>query len=198
MSARRATMEDLDRAIDVLTAAFAHDPIWSWAFPDAAGLQAMWSLLVRSAHRFEGVWVTDGVAAVSVWIPPGETELTPSEEAEVEPIIDAHAGARAAEVTELLDRFEASRPDDPPNHYLSLLGIDPAHRGRGLGKQLLTENLAAIDAEGAPSFLESTNPANNALYERFGFRKVGEFARPDGGSVVTRMWREPQATREGT
>ena len=34
---------------------------------------------------------------------------------------------------------------------------------------LLAENLQRIDAEGAPAFLESSNPANDHRYERLGF-----------------------------
>jgi predicted GNAT family acetyltransferase len=57
---------------------------------------------------------------------------------------------------------------------------------------LLAENLALIDAEGLPSYLESSNPANDARYERVGFVRVGEFTTPDGVRTVTTMWREPR------
>jgi hypothetical protein len=47
-------------------------------------------------------------------------------------------------------------------------------------------------AEGMPAYLESSNPANDARYERIGFRKIGAFATPDGAHTVATMWREPQ------
>jgi GNAT superfamily N-acetyltransferase len=126
----------------------------------------------------------DGAAAVAVWIPPGGAELTEAEEARLEPTL-------ARPVLELLHRFEAAHPRERPHYYLSLLGTDPARRGRGLGMRLLAENLALIDAERMPSYLESSNPVNNARYESLGFVQVGEFTTPDDAHVVATMWREP-------
>ena len=57
---------------------------------------------------------------------------------------------------------------------------------------LLAENLATIDAERVPAYLESSNPANNARYERQGFNQIGSFSRPDGGAQVSTMWRDPR------
>jgi hypothetical protein len=54
---------------------------------------------------------------------------------------------------------------------------------------LLEDNLALIDADGFPSYLESSNPANNQRYAGVGFEAVGEFSYPGGGPVVTTMWR---------
>jgi predicted GNAT family acetyltransferase len=79
-----------------------------------------------------------------------------------------------------------------PHYYLSLLGTHDDHRGKGTGMALLRENLARIDAEGAPAYLESTNPANLARYESVGFVRLGEFAAPEGGPTVTTMWRDPR------
>jgi len=41
-----------------------------------------------------------------------------------------------------------------------------------------------------PAYLESSNPDNDKRYERVGFRRVGEFATPDGSRKVATMWRE--------
>jgi len=54
---------------------------------------------------------------------------------------------------------------------------------------LLAENLRQMDAEGIPAYLESSNPENNARYERLGFRRVGEFQTPRGERTVATMWR---------
>ena len=65
------------------------------------------------------------------------------------------------------------------------------HRGRGLGMALLRENLARIDAQRMPAYLESSNQANNHRYESVGFVQVAAFRAPGGGPMVTGMWREP-------
>lgn len=190
MEARIATDHDLDAVTSLLTSAFESDPIWGWAFPERVDPGVWWRFLVRSALRHRWVWVLGDFAATAVWIPPGESELTAEEEAQAEPIIEELTGPRATEVMELLGRFESSHPDGPPHYYLSLLGTDPARRGHGHGMALLDLNLATIDGEGMPAYLESSNPVNDARYEGRGFRRVGEFMRPDEGLSVARMWRD--------
>jgi GNAT superfamily N-acetyltransferase len=192
---RVATSADLDGVTETLTTAFQTDPLWGqWAFPDGKDLAVLWRYYISSAlRRYPSVWVRGDCAAAALWIPPGGTELTEEEEERLEPLLVQLIGPRASEVIELVARFEATHPKEPPHYYLALLGTHPDHRGRGLGFGLLGENLASMDAKGVPTYLESTNPANNARYESFGFRQVGEFTTPDGERTVTRMWRDVQA-----
>ena len=150
-----------------------------------------WRLYVGSALRYPWVWIAGDFAAAAVWIPPGGAELTDEEEARVEPLLDELIGPRAPAVVELLERFDASHPHDRPHYYLSLLGTAERHRGQGIGMALLAECLRRIDEEGMPAYLESSNPANDARYERVGFRRIGEFTTPDGERTVGTMWREP-------
>ena len=195
MTARVATEEDLDDVTETLTAAFERDPLWGWAFPDRERLASWWRFHISSALRYPWVWTTDDYSAASVWIPPGGVELTEEEEGRVESILSDLVGPRAAEVLELLDRFERTHPHDVPHYYLSLLGTHPDHRGKGLGMALLAEGLARIDTERMPAYLESSNSANDHRYERLGFERIGEFTRPDEAVTVSTMWRQPVAGR---
>jgi GNAT superfamily N-acetyltransferase len=191
MKARIATAADLDGLTATLTAAFEADPLWSWAFPEnPEGLAALWRLYINSALRYSWVWTVDDYAAASVWIPPGGVELTEDEESSLEPLLSRHLGERAKQVLDLFGRLEGTHPSERPHYYLSLLGTDPEHRGKGLGMTLLAENLTAIDSERMPAYLESSNSANDSRYERQGFVRLGELTRPDGRQTVTTMWRE--------
>jgi GNAT superfamily N-acetyltransferase len=191
LGARVATAEDIDGLTATLTAAFANDPVWSWALPDQRGLAAWWRLLIGSALRHRWVWTIDDYAAAAVWIPPGCVELTEAEGAQVKPMLQQLVGPRAGEVLDLVERFDATHPAGPPHYYLSLLGTHPSHRGRGLGMALLAHNLTTIDAERMPAYLESTNGANDKRYEAQGFRRFGSFSRPDGQLTISTMWRDP-------
>jgi|SRR5580765_2831839 ribosomal protein S18 acetylase RimI-like enzyme len=194
LSARIATSADLAAVTNTISRAFHEDPTWSWAFPDSirrpAQYGVFWGFIITGAMRYPWVLMTDDAEAVSVWIPPGGTEIAEEAEAELGPLLEDLVGPRAAEVIELLERFEAAHPRDEPHFYLSLLGTDPAHAGRGLGMALLAENLERIDHEGMPAYLESSNPGNNHRYERHGFAKVGEFFPPGSDIPVTAMWRD--------
>lgn len=183
------TAGDLSGAADTIAGAFLDDPTWSWAFPDSAMRRRWWRFCIGSALRYPWTFRTSGFEAVSVWIPSGGTEFSPDEEDQVPGVLQELVGDRVPEVIELLRRFEVSHPRDEPHYYLSLLGTRPAQRGRGLGMALLDENLARIDAERMPAYLESSNPANNHRYEALGFVPVVTFHAPDDGPAVTGMWR---------
>jgi GNAT superfamily N-acetyltransferase len=198
LTTRIANESDLEGLTATLTAAFQTDPLWSWAFPDPKDLAVWWRFAIGSALRHPCVWVSGDYAAASVWIPPDGTELTEEQEKHVEPLINELIGPRTPLVMELLERFEASHPRQRSHYYLSLLGTHPDYRGRGLGMALLAENLASMDAEGVPTYLESSNPGNNGRYERLGFRQVGEFTTPAGERTVATMWREVGGSLDAT
>ena len=189
MAPRIATPSDLDGLTATMTGAFGQDPVWNWAIPEPRDLAVFWRFLIASALRYDTTWISGDYEAAAVWIPPGGTELTEGDEEQLEPLLTELIGPRAPAVLELLERFEASHPHDEPHYYLSLLGVHPDHRGRGIGMALLAENLEQLDREGVPAYLESTNPANDRRYERVGFRKVGSFSTPDDAHTVATMWR---------
>lgn len=190
--ARPAVAADLDRLTATLAAAFENDPLWTWAFPGADKLDAWWGFLIQSALRYPSVWIAGDCEAVSVWIPPGASELTDAEQERVEPLLRELLGSRAPQVIQLLERFEESHPTGTPHYYLSLFGTHPAHRGHGIGMRLLAKNLGRIDDEAMPAYLESSNPANDRRYECVGFERLGSFSTPDGSHSVSMMWREPR------
>ena len=190
---RAATDRDLDAITETLTLAFADDPVWGgWAFPDrhraSAQRRAYFRLCLECALRHCSVRVTPGCEAVASWIPPGRRELT-DDEIRLRRLAHELLGDHAGVFLRGTDLFTASHPLDRPHYYLSLLGTHVDHRGKGLGMELLQENLAAIDAEGMPAYLESTNPANLFRYERLGFVRIGAFTLPGGGPTVDTMWR---------
>jgi ribosomal protein S18 acetylase RimI-like enzyme len=191
---RSATLADLPAVTETIALAFHDDPTWSWAFPDPQQRQAQyaafWRFMIAGALRYPWVLMTDRAEAVSVWIPPGGTEIAEEDEPRMEQLLVELAGPRAGEVIDLLARFDAAHPRDEPHYYLSLLGTHPVCAGRGLGMALLAENLARIDSEHMPAYLESSNPGNNHRYERHGFERVGEFHPPGSDVPVTMMWRE--------
>lgn len=199
MNITRVSTSDLPAAAATLACAFYDDPVWSWVFPDPVSrlqrLTALWGLMLAGSAEYQWTWMTGGCAAVTLWIPPGMPELATPYASEVDPLILELEGPRAPLVNEVFQRFEAAHPQVEGHYYLSLLGTHPDHRGAGLGMGLLEENLARIDREGVPAYLESSNSANLERYEAVGFRRLGSFQLPDDGPVVTTMWREPHPPR---
>jgi ribosomal protein S18 acetylase RimI-like enzyme len=75
--------------------------------------------------------------------------------------------------------------------YLSILGVDPAAQGHGLGRQLLAPTLAEAQAAGATCYLETFTTAGCRFYERAGFRLVGWFDEPTTGQPFAVLRRDP-------
>ena len=201
MPSRPATLDDLGLVTETLTLAFFHDPVWGLALarPDGATVHhaAFWQLYVEGALRYSTVFMTDSASAVSVWIPPGGTELSDAGEEAVERLVaDALEPVAARAMSELWERFAANHPQDEPHAYLSLLATHPDHRGHGIGQSLLGEDLARWDSAGLPAYLESTNPGNDHRYERAGFRRLGGFRAVLDDATISTMWRVPQPQRE--
>ena len=190
---RVAGPTDLDTVTTIIRCSFAEDPVWGPAFAGAASDEArhaIWRSYVGAAMRFPWTWLSAGDEATSVWYPPGTDEMTADLWDGYVAVMHDHLGSDVTDrVIALYERFDAARPQGEPHYYLSLLGTHPDHRGAGHGMRLVADNLARIDAEGAPAYLESTNPANIDRYGRAGFEIIGAFEGYVPGSVVTTMWR---------
>jgi len=193
LAARRATAADADRVTEIITLAFARDPLWGHALarPDGGDGHhaAFWRPLVEGALRYPWTWLSGGGEATSIWIPPGGTDMTPEQDEHLARLVAEYFGPAADDLMELLDRFDAAHPRAEPHYFLTLFGTHPDHRGQGIGMRLLAHDLELIDAEHMPAYLESSNPANNRRYASVGFEPHGEFSYPGGGPVVTTMWR---------
>jgi GNAT superfamily N-acetyltransferase len=198
MITRPAAIDDIGRVTQTLSLAFFHDPVWGVALarPDDSTDHhaAYWQIYVEGALRYSTVFMTEDASAVSVWIPPGGTDLSDAGEKSIEQLVGATLEPAAAQAMfELWERFAANHPQDEPHAYLSLLATHPDHRGHGIGQRLLAEDLARWDAERLPAYLESTNPGNDHRYERAGFRRIGGFRAVLGDAPISTMWR-PSAT----
>ena len=71
LTARRTTPADLELATEIITLAFAEDPLWSWALARPDGRidhhGAFWRVFLEGALRYRSSSITEGGAATSVW-----------------------------------------------------------------------------------------------------------------------------------
>src|SRR6185436_15590178 len=69
LDARVATDDDRDAVAETIVVAFQNDPVWSWAFPDAAQRPAQfrrwWPLFVESALPHGWVWMAPKAATIA-------------------------------------------------------------------------------------------------------------------------------------
>jgi ribosomal protein S18 acetylase RimI-like enzyme len=171
---RAVAPADRKKAVATVALAFAGDPMMRWSFPDPTRYFAVARDFIDAfgGHAAEhgGADEIADFAAVALWLPPG---VAPDSEA-MGAIIGANMPAEKMEdggsLFEQMDRFHPKEP----HWYLPLVGADPVHQGKGYGSALMAHALKRCDRDGLPAYLESSNPANIPLYERHGFKVIGE------------------------
>jgi GNAT superfamily N-acetyltransferase len=185
---------------EVLAEAFAEDPVFAWLIPPQARgrdnrLRTFFTSMSRGYLRQgKPCFLTSDAAAAALWAAPGAWAMPLSQIIlEAAPSGLAFRGRllRALRTQLHVERLHAGH--SAPHWYLGYLGTRRDRQGQGLGTQMLREVLAGVDTDGVPAYLESSNERNLPLYERNGFRVVGELRALGHGPTIWRMWREPQA-----
>jgi ribosomal protein S18 acetylase RimI-like enzyme len=170
--------EELRDSADVAARALHDDPLFAHLAPDVrlrrrgmplyfrANLGATARLGVTTVARRQG-----RVVGVASWVPPGRWPLSPGNQ-----VRQAFGALRALvlrprsipDALRILRAIERVHTHEP-HWYLSLLGVDPAQQGHGIGAALIEGGIARADDDGLPAYLETSNPKNLAWYRRFGF-----------------------------
>lgn len=184
MPIKTAQASDEVGAINALTLAFSADPMARWSIPDPAKYLATFPSIARafggSAFQKGTAYIADGFAGVALWLPPG----VESDEESLMRLFDENVGDDVKEdLSVIFEQMQKFRPAEQ-HWYLPMIGVDPAYQGAGVGTALMTEALKAVDKDRSIAYLESSNPKNISLYERHGFKVIGEIQ--SGGSPVLR------------
>lgn len=179
---------------ETLAQAFHDDPVFAWIVPDPARRRAhfpaVFAAFVDAYLPYHATYVVGEGVGAALWAPAGTDPLAgDAGEAFGERLATA-LGDDVERGLELGARFAEHRPAEPAA-YLQLIGVVPAHQGRGHGRRLLDPVLQRCDTTGTPAYLEATSEANRRLYQRHGFEATAEIRLPQGPAVWP-MWREPQ------
>jgi ribosomal protein S18 acetylase RimI-like enzyme len=193
-----ATPADLPAVTQVLTAAFADDPVQQWLFAPAddpdAGRRALFEIFTEDYFWLGHLHVvsdTGGVAGAALWAPPGRDPLQGNRVDDLLGALAPHLGPDLVPRLGELARTHEHRPAEP-HLYLGILGVDPARQSSGHGGALLEPALAECDRMGLLAHLESSNERNVAFYERHGFVAVDAYRCGGDGPLMTIMSRRPR------
>jgi ribosomal protein S18 acetylase RimI-like enzyme len=172
------------RALAALVSAFAADPAVRWMYPDAHQYHTNFPAFV---HAFAGrafahntADVLEQQSAAALWLPPG---VQPDEAGVVDVLQRSVNEARLPELFSLFEQMGAFHPERP-HWYLPLIGVAPSGQGRGCGATLLRRGLARCDEDHVPAYLEATSIRSVPLYERFGFKVVGEIKTQTSPPII--------------
>jgi GNAT superfamily N-acetyltransferase len=185
---------------EVLADAFSDDPVFAWLIPpQLRGRDSRMRMFFTSMSRGylragKPCYLTGDASAAALWAAPGAWTMPLSQiilEAAPNGLAFRRRLLRALRTQLQIERLHAGQ--SPPHWYLGYLGARRGRQGQGLGTQLLREVLAGADTDGVPAYLESSNERNLPLYERNGFRVIGDLRALGHGPTIWRMWREPQS-----
>ncbi|MPZ55691.1 MAG: GNAT family N-acetyltransferase [Rhizobiales bacterium] len=186
---RRVRDADEASAVDTIVLAFAADPVarWTWrvAHDYLAGMPRLVRAFGGNAFAHGTAICTDAGAAL--WLPPG---VHPDDEKMGEVMESTVSDSQRDEGFSLFEQMAKYHPGEP-HWYLPLIGVDPAHQGKGHGDALMSHVLAQCDRDGTLAYLESTNPRNISLYLRHGFAVLGT-VQAGSSPPITPMLRRPR------
>ncbi len=187
----RSTKADIARVIDTIVLGFSADPIIRWLFPEPQQFLTTFPTVTRlfggRAFEHDSAYHIDGYVGGALWLPP---DIHPDEDGLTALFQDKIGGQMLDDIFSMFEQMGKFHPDEPCWH-LALIAVDPAQQGNGYGSTLLEHTLTSCDKDKKLAYLESTNPANLSLYQRYGFELVGNI-QAGASPPMFPMIREPR------
>jgi ribosomal protein S18 acetylase RimI-like enzyme len=193
---RKMTEAEVPQVAEALAQAFYDDPLLSWVYRNddrrMRQLRDGFDLYLRKVWLPQDLcYTTDRFAGACLWMPPGTWQLSFLRQLLLLPSMIRLAGRDFPRLIGFLSAMEREHPHDR-HYYLPVIGVARTWQGKGFGSALLRPVLEICDRERLPAYLEASSPRNRALYERHGFRAVGEIRVKDSPPLWP-MRREVQA-----
>jgi GNAT superfamily N-acetyltransferase len=137
--------------------------------------------LVEAERTGRCVVAPDPTLGAAAWLLPRSSEVDAAELSAKSEYLASSLGPRGMENYHRIVRYMAplaARVVPRNAWYLSIIGIVPSARGRGLGATLLAGTLAEASHARVPCYLETFTPRNLKFYERLGFSRVANYREP--------------------
>lgn len=189
--------EEHGDAVETLALAFDDDPMFRFLLPGDeerhTWIRIVMAGMINIGTRKEGVSTTDGVRGVIGVVAPGRDRM---------PVFDVlgflfkssrrpklrwpsgHLRRSSLALLSLMGRLHIKEP----HYYVQVLGVHPAHQGKGVGRALLEPITRMADRDGVSAYLETTKESNVGLYRHFGFEVMAEVALATSDGRFPPLW----------
>lgn len=192
---------DLAAATGVLTEAFDEDPCLRYLLCDGSydprKARRIHRYTLRLGRRYGLALATGpGLEAVCAWLPPSRAHVSTGMSVAAGVLAVTASGLDVMDALRRYGDYSGGmhrRAVVGPHWYLLTLAVSKASQGKGYATKLLSPMLAGFDARGESAYLETHNPRNVPLYERFGFEVVATGALPGTETTHYSMLRPPRA-----
>jgi ribosomal protein S18 acetylase RimI-like enzyme len=167
------------RVTNTLKDAFIEDTMMRWLWPDRNEFLIHFGEFIKSFSGNSFIHSTAYVAGnydgVAMWSPPN---VQYDKKALCRMLQDTVHDQNIDHVFSMIDQMGKFHPRTP-HWYLSLLGVIPSQRSKGIGAALLRHILTKCDSEHILAYLEATNQRNVKLYQIHGFEIIGTIQAGD-------------------
>lgn len=178
--------DQLKLASEVLSNAFHEDPVFSKLIPNNKEryktLIKIFKFQIKYCLKHGVVLSTSNLKGISLWYPPENVFISIWKSIKNSSLSlifkikwkNLHLLRKNDDFSE--DLHKKLIPD--PHWYLSTIGIDPKHQGKGIGSRMLSFMINHIAKDHKTIFLETNSEKNVKLYKRFGFRILHKVLTP--------------------
>jgi len=181
------TEKDIKPAARMLVRAFYDNPVFVHYFPNSSKrenkLQLTFEFMIRDGIRNGEVYTTSSkLEGVSIWLTSEKARMTIWRVLRGGGIsLFLKVGRKSVfkmirvynYIYSMHDRLAPFR-----YWYLSLIGVDPDHQGKGYGGILLKSMFSRIDKEGLPCYLDANDEKNVSIYKHYGFKVIKQYRIP--------------------
>jgi len=182
-----ANAADTPRLARLLAESLFDDPLQRWLFPDERGRLAASETMFRrllkpkiAAGLVRIIRDTEAeIASAAVWTPPHPPAPSRGEHYSESLFLRWAYGQRIHEVRRGFTAL-ANRHPREPYWYLQALATTPEQRGQGHAARLLQAQMDACSATNELIALETSQSANVAYYQKFGFQVADELMLEPG------------------
>lgn len=174
------TDQDREDFCRLIVMAFHADPLFLQLFPDTsdkyAYMQSFMAFMFDKARIYNEIFIGysfDGGLRAAAIVQPPHTSSFGQHRLFAKSVIRLIRDLPFSTVYHLNSymRFILSTQTRQPQHYLTMIGVEPASQGQGIGKALLLNLLDRVDKSSKSTGigLDTENPANVEWYKHFGF-----------------------------
>ncbi len=202
MEVRELEPDEVESAAEMLTRAFTGSSLMQVLAPDEATRPDIcrWFFEAQLCYGllYGDAWAAvedDGtVQGVAIWwapenVEPDDERASESGLADGLAVVGPEGWERLMELSRAREALHKQVAPDP-HWYLSVLGVAPELHGQGIGGEILAASLEFVDEEGYPTYLETTEARNVAMYQRHGFVVGSEVPLPSLGLTLWGMRRD--------
>ncbi|WP_058306149.1 GNAT family N-acetyltransferase [Gracilibacillus massiliensis] len=164
--------------IDLLSSAFEHDPMFVHFLSNKKTSKKLITFIIKQNRLLDGLALTDdkSVPSYVAIVDRPKNLRNVSIWAKVKLNIEMFLllFQLPFHVLRFLTKYQKatfSVAPNQPHYYLTMIGVDPPHQGKGIGIKVLREihKIAESSQPAYPVALDTENPQNIAFYERVGY-----------------------------